>query len=85
MLRLHLPPNLSAAIIRDAVALKVELDLTAAPPPTLLPALALLQRWSGTPTPPKFIQLSRTQLRELIAAVGSQPVFVEDGQPTAWR
>nr|MBP9913927.1 DEAD/DEAH box helicase [Opitutaceae bacterium] len=42
-------------------------------------------RWSGTPTPPKFIQLSRTQLRELIAAVGSQPVFVEDGQPTAWR
>ncbi len=84
MLRLHLPPNLSAAIVRDAVALKVELDLTAAPPPGLLPALALLQRWSGTPTPPKFIQLSRAQLRELIAAVGVQPVFVDNGRLTAW-
>jgi len=84
MLRLHLPPNLSAAIVRNAVALKVELDLTAPPPSSLIPALALLQRWSGTPTPPKFIQLNRDQLRELIAALGVQPVFVENGRLTAW-
>lgn len=84
MLRLHLPPNLSAAIVRNAVALRVELDLTTAPPPGLLPALALLQRWSGTPTPPKFIQLNRDQLRELIAATGVQPIFVENGRLTAW-
>jgi superfamily II DNA or RNA helicase len=85
MLRLHLPPNLTAAIGRDAVPLKVELDLTTAPPAELFPALALLQRWCGTPTPPKFIQLTRAQLRELIAAAGPQPIFVENNQPArAW-
>lgn len=81
MLRLHLPPNLAAAVVRDAVALKVEIDLTATPPPELLPVLALLQRWCGTPTPPPFIQLSRTQLRELVAAAAGRPLFVEAGQP----
>ncbi len=81
MLRLHLPPNLAAAVVRDAVALKVEIDLTATPPPELLPVLALLQRWCGTPTPPPFIQLSRTQLRELVAAAAGRALFVEAGQP----
>jgi len=84
MLHLHLPPNLSAALVRDAIPLKVELDLTAVPPPELLPALALLQRWCATPVPPKFIQLTRAQLRELVAAAGPQPVFVENGRLTAW-
>jgi SNF2 family DNA or RNA helicase len=85
MLRLHLPPNLSAAVVRDAVALKVELDLTEPPAAALLPVLALLQRWCGTPTPPKFIQLSRVQLRELTAAAGHQPIFVEsNGPPSIW-
>jgi superfamily II DNA or RNA helicase len=85
MLRFHLPPNLSAAVVRDAVALKVELDLTVPPVDEVIPVLALLQRWCGTPTPPKFIQLSRAQLRDLIAAAGSQPLFVEANcPPTAW-
>ena len=61
MLRLHLPPNLAAAVVRDAVALKVDIDLSAPPPPEQLPNLALLQLWCGTPTPPTFIQLSRAQ------------------------
>ncbi|HYD83064.1 MAG TPA: hypothetical protein VEA63_03405, partial [Opitutus sp.] len=67
MLRLHLPPNLAAAAPRDAIPLKVELDLSTPPALELLPALALLQRWCGSATPPKFIQLTRAQLRELAA------------------
>ena len=85
MLRLHLPPNLVAAAGRDAVPLRVEVDLAAPPPRALFPALALLQRWCGAATPPTFIQLSRAQLRELAQAVGAEPVFVEDGRLTAWR
>ncbi len=81
MLRLHLPPNLAAAVVRDAVALKVEIDLSAPPPPELMPVLALLQRWCNTPTPPAFIQLSRVQLRELVAAAADRPLFVEAGKP----
>ncbi|MBL9212759.1 MAG: DEAD/DEAH box helicase [Opitutaceae bacterium] len=85
MLRLHLPPNLTAAAARDAVPLRVEVDLRIQPAPELLPALALLQRWCGTGAPPQFIQLSRAQLRELAAAVGPLPVFMEAGRPVAWR
>ncbi|ACB76783.1 DEAD/DEAH box helicase [Opitutus terrae] len=85
MLRLHLPPNLAAAAGRNAVALKVDLDLRTPPAPELLPILALLQRWCGTPTPPKFLQLTRAQLRELADATGDQPVFWENGQPTTWQ
>ncbi len=85
MLRLHLPPNFIAAVARDAVPLRVELDLTGEPPAALFPVLALLQRWCGTPTPPKFIQLNRAQLREIAAAAGTQAIFVEDGRPTWWR
>jgi SNF2 family DNA or RNA helicase len=85
MLRLHLPPNFAAAALRDAVPLRVDLDLPQPPPPQLLPALALLQRWCGTSNPPKFIQLNRAQLRELAAALGAEPVFVENGQLTPWR
>ena len=85
MLRIHLPPNLAAAAARDAVALRLELDLSAPPAAELLPALALLQRWCGTGAPPKFVQLSRAQLRELAAAIGAQPLFVETGQPGPWR
>ncbi len=85
MLRLHLPPNFAAAVVRNAVPLRVEVDLTSAPASELLPVLALLQRWCGTPTPPKFIQLNRAQLRELAQAADEQPIFVENGQLTAWR
>jgi superfamily II DNA or RNA helicase len=85
MLRFHLPPNFLAAVARDAVPLRVEVDPTAIPPSEVLPALALLQRWSGAAMPPKFIQLSRAQLRELAAAAGTQPLFVENGQPAPFR
>src|SRR5688572_2185714 len=85
MLRFHLPPNFIAAAARDAVPLRVEVDPVATPPPELIPALALLQRWSGAPIPPKFIQLSRAQLRDLAAAAGNQPIFVENGRTTAWH
>jgi len=83
MLRLLLPPNLAAAAPRDAIAVKVELDPAAAPPPDLVPALALLQRWCGTPRPPALLQLTRAQLRELIAALHRQPVFFRHADPSA--
>lgn len=85
MLRIILPPNLADAAKRDAIALRVEVDLSTAPATELLPALVLLQRWSASPTPPKLIQVSRAQLRELTAALGTLPVFVENGQAVAWR
>lgn len=84
MLRFHLPPNFAAAAARDAVAIKVELDLSRPPAPEILPALALLQRWCG-PKPPAFLQLTRSQLRELATALGTQAAFVENGRITHWQ
>ncbi len=84
MFRLLLPPNLAAAAARDAIAVKVELDRAAPPPPELLPALAALQRICGTAEPPIFLQLTRAQLAELAQAAGAQPVFVENGRAGAW-
>ena len=83
MLRLHLPPNLPAAAARNAVPVRVELDLKQEPLPAVLPVLALLQRWCG-PQAPVFLQLTRAQLRELSAAAGAEPVFVENGRAGAW-
>ena len=83
-LRLHLPPNLTAAATRNAVALKVEFDPSGAPEPEILPALAFLQRICGTPQPPAFIQLTREQMRGLVSAAGGQPVFFEAGKSTRW-
>jgi len=81
----HLPPNLIQAAARNAVPLRIEFDRSQAPAPQLLPALALLQRWSGNAsTPPKLIQLSRAQLRELLAAIGSQPLFIYNGERGPW-
>ena len=85
MLRLHLPPNFAAAVVRNAVPIRVEFDLSQVPATELVPVLALLQRWCTTPTPPTFIQLNRAQLRELAAAAGSQPIYVENGRATEWR
>ena len=62
--------EINDAAARDAVPLRVDLDLSAPPPPELMAVLALLQRWCGGSTPPKFIQLTRGQLRELAAAAG---------------
>ena len=88
MLRLLLPPNLAAAVPRDAVALQVELDLSAPPPAELLPGLALLQRLGVKPAPVSLIQLTRAQLRDLIAALAGQPVFFHGRAPQvplAWH
>ena len=88
MLRLHLPPNLPAAAARDAIPVKLECDPAAASAPALLPALALLQRWCGTPTPPKFLQLNRAQLDDLITALPGQPAFFwinRPGTAIAWE
>ena len=84
MLRLFLPPNLAAAAARNAIAVKMELEAASAPPPELLPGLALLAQWTGSAggasTPSAnpvraYLQLNRTQLRELLAALQGQPVF----------
>jgi superfamily II DNA or RNA helicase len=83
MLRLFLPPNLTASAARDGIAVRVELDRGAAPGEALLPALALLQRWCATPVPPAMIQLTRRQLRELVDAVAGQPVFRHHAAPAA--
>jgi len=84
MLRIHLPPNLLAAAARDAVAVRVELNLSAAPPTELLPVLVLLQRWCG-PQPLGVLQLNRRQLGELSRAAAGQQIFVESGTAVAWR
>jgi len=82
MLRILLPPNLAASAPRDAIAVKVELDLSAPPAPHLLPALAFLQRLcGGATTLPPFLQLTRTQLRELVSVLKSQPVFALANSP----
>ncbi len=76
MLRLLLPPNLPDAAIRDAISIKVELDLKATPRPALFAGLAILQTLcGGAATPPPFIQVSREQLRQLVNSLPGQPVF----------
>jgi len=88
MLRLLLPPNLTAAIPRNAIAVRVELELAVAPPTELLPGLAVLQRLGVKPEPASLVQLSRDQLRELISALAGQPVFFYGsmpGVPLAWH
>ena len=81
MLRLFLPPNFATAAPRDAIAVKVELRTDTAPAAELFPALALLQRWCGTPQPPAFLQLTRAQLRQLVLVLTGQPVFFWVNQP----
>jgi superfamily II DNA or RNA helicase len=82
VIRLYVPPNLAAAAPRDAIGLKVELDLTTTPAPAWLPALALLQRFGAKPMPVLFLQLDRAQLRELMAALRGQSVFYRLDAPT---
>ena len=87
MLRVYLPPNLPAASARDAIAVKLELDLDFAarpPPEALLPALALLQSWCGAakPATPLYLQLTTAKLRQLLAHLKGQPVFYFLNAPT---
>jgi superfamily II DNA or RNA helicase len=88
MLRLLLPPNLEASIPRNAIAVRVELDLKEAPPTELLAGLAVLQRIGVKPVAASLIQLTRDQFRELIAALTGRPVFFYGSMPDvplAWH
>jgi hypothetical protein len=88
MLRLLLPPNLAAAAPRDAIAVRVELDLASPPAPGLVPALAILQRLGVAPQPVSLIQLKRAQLRELVQALLGERVFFRTDRPAlplAWN
>jgi len=81
MLRLLLPPNLPSAAPRDAIPVRLELDLKAEPPAALVPALAILQRFGVTPQPVSFLQLKRAQLRELLNALIGEKVFYRVDRP----
>ena len=88
MLRLLLPPNLATAAPRDAIAVRVELDLAAPPPEGLVPALAILQRLGVPPQPVSLVQLKRAQLRELLHALTGERVFFRADKPAlalAWN
>jgi superfamily II DNA or RNA helicase len=82
MLRLFVPPNLPAAATRDAIAVKIELDLSAPPAPHWLPALAQLQRLGAQPAPVLFLQFTRAQLREFLGHLRGQPVVARLDAPT---
>jgi len=88
MLRLLLPPNLARAALADAIVVQLQLDLSAPPPPELLPGLAVLQRLGAQPGPASLLQLTRAQLRELVTALAGQPVFFAGhraGAPLPWN
>ena len=88
MLRLLLPPNLAAAAKRDAIAVRLELDLAATAQPAFVPALAILQRIGAKPSPVSFLQLTRAQLSELTDALSRQRVFFwinRPAEPIAWN
>lgn len=88
MLRLLLPPNLPSAAPRDAIPVRLELDLKAEPPAAFVPALAILQRIGVTPQPVSFVQLTRAQLRELVNALIGEKVFFRldrPNDPLAWN
>ena len=81
MLRILLPPNLAQAAPRDAIAVRLELDLSVEPSPGIVPGLAVLQRLGVTPQPVSFLQLTRAQLRELLNALLGERVFFRLDRP----
>ncbi len=79
--RLLLPPNLASAAPRDAIAVRLELNLATEPPTVLLPGLAVLQRFGVTPQPVVLLQLKRAQLRELLKAFAGDRIFYRLDRP----
>jgi superfamily II DNA or RNA helicase len=82
MLRILLPPNIATTAPRDAIAVKIEVDLSRPPPNEIIPALAAIQRFGAVPAPVMFLQLDRAQLRELTTLLKSLPVFAFVNAPT---
>jgi superfamily II DNA or RNA helicase len=87
MLKIILPPNLEAAAARDAVAVRLEWSPGAGPIDAAMPALAVIQRLAPGPEVPRFVQLTRAQLRALVEAATGQPfVYLASrpAEPLAW-
>ncbi len=87
MLRILLPPNLAQTAPRDAVGVKIEVDLSRPPPAEVLPALAAIQRFGAVPAPVMFLQLTGAQLRELTILLKGQTVFAfvnAPAKPLLW-
>lgn len=82
MLRILLPPNLAQSAPRDAVGVKIEVDLSQPPPAEVVPALAALQRYGAVPAPVMFLQLTAAQLRELTTLLKGMSVFAFVNAPT---
>lgn len=99
-LRFLLPPNIAQSAPRDAIMTKLEFavgrELTPPErlfrgkaytvPPGHLKALALLEQWCRG-MPGSLLQLKRSQLRELLGAMVSEPFFYyvnQPGKPLEW-
>lgn len=74
-MRLLLPPNLAEAIKRDAIPVRLLVDLNKPLEKEWIPALAQIQKWSGCTQPPQLMQLTRQQLRDLLKFLAGFPVF----------
>jgi superfamily II DNA or RNA helicase len=81
MLRILLPPNLAAAAPRNAIALRIELDLAAPPRAGLVPALAVLQRLGVRPEPVALLSCTRAQVRELLGVLAGERVVYRLDRP----
>jgi len=87
MLKIILPPNLEAAAARDAVAVRLEWNPGTGPVDAALPALGVIQRLAPGPEVPRFVQLTRAQLRTLVEASEGQPFVYfasRPADPIAW-
>lgn len=93
--RFILPPNLESAAARDAIAVRIEIDIQgrgkvpasmvpdALPlhvPATQLGAVFLVESWNGG-RPAAFAQLSREQLAALLAVARGEPIFFYANRP----
>lgn len=81
MLKIILPPNLEAAAARDAVAVRLEWNPGDGPADAAMPALAVIQRLAPGPEVPRFVQLTRAQLRALLEAAAGQPFVFHAARP----
>ncbi len=69
--------------MRDAIPLRVEINLQKEPSARVLPALATLQQLGVKPAPVTLLQVKRSQLRELVGVLLQEPVFYWVSKPVA--